>query len=363
MARRLLTSLWILFTLLWITGCEQLQLDKMVQEPTLRVQNIAVSQVNLNSVGLNLTMNVANPNNYALALAGYDYRIRFNDRELVKGSTDQGFRVPANQSSQVTVPFTVGFREVKQLIDSMGASNTLRYEVDADMRLDAPVLNLFNIKSHKKGEITIPQLPQVSFGDLQVKSFNFTEADIRETINSVLEPPLESARESYANQTWWPVVEVAWDGVKSGAPPHEILENANQTAAKIYGNEGWWASAESGVGRVHGWMVPDSGDEILRVGTASTGLVGEPLQLESASVKGDIFDGGGDGECVNGEHREGVSDSNGKCAASLQGKGETSSIQKATNRRHCDYCDVEKPVKRLVKIRGRYYCPLCLDMD
>ena len=72
MARRLLTSLWILFTLLWITGCEQLQLDKMVQEPTLRVQNIAVSQVNLNSVGLNLTMNVANPNNYALALAGYD---------------------------------------------------------------------------------------------------------------------------------------------------------------------------------------------------------------------------------------------------------------------------------------------------
>eukprot|EP00946_MAST-07B_sp_MAST-7B-sp1_P002088 g2088.t1 len=150
-------------------------------------------------------------------------------------------------------------------------------------------------------------------------SFNFTEADIRETINSVLEPPLESARESYANQTWWPVVEVAWDGVKSGAPPHEILENVNQTAAKIYGNEGWWASAESGVGRVHGWMVPDSGDEILRVGTASSGLVGEPLQLESASVKGDIFDGGGDGECVNGERREGVSDSNGKCAASLQG--------------------------------------------
>ena len=38
-------------------------------------------------------------------------------------------------------------------------------------------------------------------------------------------------------------------------------------------------------------MVPDSGDEILRVGTASSGLVGEPLQLESASVKGDIFDG------------------------------------------------------------------------
>ena len=184
MAYRLFHIHCFLFTVIaLLSGCSQLQLDKVVKEPTLKVQNIAVSQVNLNSVGLNLTMNVANPNNYALALAGYDYRIRFNDRELIKGSTDQGFRVAANDSSQVIVPFTVGFNEVMQLFDSMGDSNTLRYEVDADMRLDAPVLNLFNIKSHKKGEITIPQLPTVSFGDLKVKSFNFTEASFELAMN------------------------------------------------------------------------------------------------------------------------------------------------------------------------------------
>ena len=66
----------------------------------------------------------------------------------------------------------------------------------------------------------LPQLVDVAdLGAMVYKagpSFNFTEADIRETINSVLEPPLESARESYANQTWWPVVEVAWDGVSQG---------------------------------------------------------------------------------------------------------------------------------------------------
>jgi len=155
----------------------------VVKEPTVKVQNISVSHVNLDSVGLNLTMNVSNPNSYSLALAGYDYRIRFNDRELVKGSTDKGFSVPAKQSSVVQVPFTIGFSEVMQLLDSMGDSNILRYEVDADMRLDAPVLNLFNIKSHKKGDIAIPQLPEVSFGDLKVKSLNFTQASFELEMN------------------------------------------------------------------------------------------------------------------------------------------------------------------------------------
>lgn len=162
-----------------LNGCAELSSDALksvVTEPEVSVKNIAVSNVKLDSIDLNLLMNVSNPNSFRLALAGYDYRIRFNDHELVKGSTDKGFNVPAGQSSLVEVPFTLGFSDVMKLLDSVGDSNTLNYEVNADMRLDAPVLNLFNIKSHKKGEITIPRLPEVSFGDLKVKNLGFSEA-------------------------------------------------------------------------------------------------------------------------------------------------------------------------------------------
>lgn len=178
---------WCLLTLLsLLSGCAQLNSDafkSVVKEPSVQVQNIGVSHVNLDSIGLNLTMNVTNPNSYSLALAGYDYRIRFNGQELVKGSTDKGFSVPAKQSNQIQVPFTIGFKDVMKLMDSLGDSNVVRYEVDADMRLDAPVLNLFNIKSHKKGEIVVPQLPDVSFGELKVKNLNFTEASFELAMN------------------------------------------------------------------------------------------------------------------------------------------------------------------------------------
>jgi len=167
----------LLFTLAAVlSGCSQMPLDKVVKEPSLKVKNIAISHVGLNDIGLNLTLDVSNPNAYALALSGYDYRVRFNDHELVKGSTNEGFRVGAGQTSQVTVPFTIGFKDVMQLLDSMGDSNVLHYAVDATMRLDAPVLNLFDLKTSKQGELEIPQLPDVSFSDLKVTNLSLSEA-------------------------------------------------------------------------------------------------------------------------------------------------------------------------------------------
>ena len=85
-------------------------------------------------------------------------------------------------------------------------------------------------------------------------SFNFTESQVREKLNSVLEPPLETAREVYENQTWWPIVEVAWKGVKSGKTPQIILERVNGTAAEIYGHEEWWTSVKGSISHVHGWI-------------------------------------------------------------------------------------------------------------
>jgi predicted PurR-regulated permease PerM len=151
-------------------------------------------------------------------------------------------------------------------------------------------------------------------------SFNFTEEQVRDTLNSILEPPLESAREAYANQTWWPVVEVAWDGVKTGKRPQEILENANRTAAVIYRGEGWWASAESGIERVHGWMVQKEAEKTKAAGTDEVQRTSTGGLAAGAATRTSFGESGGDnGECADGEGGAGVAgagDSNRYCAAS-----------------------------------------------
>ena len=188
------TTVAILFFCLLMGGCGNLKkgvLSDAVKKPEVSIESISISGFSPGSIGLDLTMNVRNPNAYALALAGYDYDVRFNGMPLVNGSTDQGFRIPAGETGKIRIPLTLAFDDVRRIYDSMGTSNTVDYSADVDLRLDAPILNLFNINSQKQGAITIPRLPKVSFGNIQVKRFSFTDIDM--TLEMAIENPNEFA--------------------------------------------------------------------------------------------------------------------------------------------------------------------------
>jgi len=185
---------FIVFFCLLISGCGNLKnsmLSDAVKKPDVSIDSIGVSGITANSIGLNLTMKVRNPNAYALALAGYDYDVKFNGMPLVNGATDQGFRIPAGETGNISIPLTLAFNDVRKIYDSMGESNTVDYSADVDLRLDAPILNLFRINSKKEGSVTIPRLPKVSFGNIKVKNFSFTDIDM--TLDMAVDNPNEFA--------------------------------------------------------------------------------------------------------------------------------------------------------------------------
>ena len=183
-----------LILVLLLTGCGGLKegvLSSAVQKPQVTIDYVSVSGISFSAVDLTLTMKVKNPNNYALALSGYDYDVKFNDLQLVKGTTDQGFRVPAGATDQIKIPLTVAFDDVAKIYQSMGQSNQVDYDANVDLRLDAPILNLFKLNTQKQGSIAIPRLPKVSFGNLKVKKFSFT--DIQLALDMAVDNPNDFA--------------------------------------------------------------------------------------------------------------------------------------------------------------------------
>lgn len=164
-----------------LTGCANLDkglLSNAVKKPHASIDSIGISGITASSMQLTLNMKVTNPNQYALALAGYDYDVTFNELPLVKGSTNEGFRISAGDSGRISIPLTVAFSDVRKIYDSMGSNSTVNYNANVDLRLDAPVLNLFRLNTQKQGSITIPRLPEVSFGQLQIKRFSFSDIDL-----------------------------------------------------------------------------------------------------------------------------------------------------------------------------------------
>ncbi|MCG8672634.1 MAG: LEA type 2 family protein, partial [Pseudomonadales bacterium] len=188
---RYLTSLMLVLLLVGCGGMKDGVLSNVVQEPKVSIDKIGVSGLSANSVDLMLTMKVNNPNSYALALSGYDYDVKFNELQLVKGSTDKGFRVPAGATDRIKIPLNVAFKDVAKIYKSMGDSNQVNYDANVDLRLDAPVLNLFKLNTQKQGAITIPRLPKVAFGNIKVKKFSFT--DIQLALDMAVDNPNDFA--------------------------------------------------------------------------------------------------------------------------------------------------------------------------
>ncbi len=187
MYHRLINRFFTLITLIvLLAGCDTINsalVKSVAEKPELSVQGLKVTGISLSSVSLLLTLKVQNPNSYKLAISGYDYQIALDDKKILDGSDDKGFSVPAKDSSTVELPLTIGFIQAKELLASIGTDNQLKYDVKAKMKLAAPVLNLLSINAGKQGSIEIPQLPDVSFGNLDVKNISFTEASFILTMN------------------------------------------------------------------------------------------------------------------------------------------------------------------------------------
>lgn len=163
----------------FFSGCAHLNtqtLSKIVKEPTIEVDTVAVTGLDLNSVELTLSLNVNNPNSYGINLSGYSYSIQMNEKEIFSSTDNNGFTLPASADKIIKVPLTIGFNDAMDLIKEVKPGAPLKYHVDADLLLDVVVMKNFKVSTSKEGEINIPQIPTVAFKNLKVSNFSFNRA-------------------------------------------------------------------------------------------------------------------------------------------------------------------------------------------
>ena len=169
-----------------LNGCKSLPTDLLkgtVKKPTATIEEVKVAGMNFDSVDLELYLNIYNPNSYKLALSGYDYDVKLNNLDMIKGETSEGFHIPARSADIVRVPLSVGFKDIVKLYKELGDDGTISYDATVGVKLDAPILNLLRMETRKQGDLDIPRIPRISLGDLKVNKFSFTEIDLAFTMD------------------------------------------------------------------------------------------------------------------------------------------------------------------------------------
>lgn len=85
-----------------VSGCAALR-TYQAEAPGVRVANIELAKFSFSEQVLDVTLDVSNPNGYALAIDGIDYELLVQGEALADGATSEGFTLPANGSSQVQI--------------------------------------------------------------------------------------------------------------------------------------------------------------------------------------------------------------------------------------------------------------------
>jgi LEA14-like dessication related protein len=109
------------------------------REPVVTVQSVAVTGVSLTGSTLEVVLQVANPNRFALDAPGVRYRVEVDTVPVAAGELTERFRVPGRDSAVVRLPLSVSFRGLGAAGRSLLMSGTVPYRVRGALTVATPI--------------------------------------------------------------------------------------------------------------------------------------------------------------------------------------------------------------------------------
>jgi len=175
--------LWLisLCTLLTVNGCaslNQLKDAADIKNPEVNLKASRVTALSFDSAELELTLSVNNPNLIPIKLAGFDYTVNVGETQLLSGEQQNGVKINARGQSDVQVPLSIKFSQLKTLSDALNNKNELTYNIQTTAHLDLPVLGIRKFPGSIQGTLPIPIIPKISVQNIDIKKISFTGATL-----------------------------------------------------------------------------------------------------------------------------------------------------------------------------------------
>ncbi len=173
------TKLFFLVCLAWLTsGCATLMDRADIQKPSVTLEQTKLNGLSLSGIEILVTLNIQNPNPFAIKLAGFDYDLAINQHKVSGGQQREPIEIGSHDSALVSVPVQLNFTEVFKLIDGLAERDSISYEIDTTTYVDVPVIGLQSIASTLAKSFPLPKQPDISVTRIKVNSFDFAGANI-----------------------------------------------------------------------------------------------------------------------------------------------------------------------------------------
>ncbi len=163
-----------------LPACSELQeLGKALlpsDKPTLAIADVRLSGLSLQSVTLQLDLDVSNPYDVALPLAALDWTLGSGGTRLLDGQAAPGAPVPARGVLRVPLSVAVPFDGLLALLPDLRPGVVVPWEAQVGLSVDAPLVGRLRLPVTARGELPVPAVPQVSLQGISFTDLSLTRA-------------------------------------------------------------------------------------------------------------------------------------------------------------------------------------------
>ena len=141
------------FIILLFQGCASLDERLNPIQPRVFVDAIEVEDASLSGLTALLTLNVENPNNFALNARGLDYTMNLAGTDIISGESSSNMTVPPLGSGKIEVPVRISYASLIEVLPKVFETGVASYNFSGSIHT-----RLFNIPFDKNDELKLPYI-------------------------------------------------------------------------------------------------------------------------------------------------------------------------------------------------------------
>lgn len=165
-------------TLLLLSSCASLRDAANVQEPTVAFSNMSIQNINFDGVTLLFDFDVTNPNRVDVSADNYNYEFFINGQSFLTGTQDERLEIGRESTSTIQVPVSMTFSNLYESFRSILRQDSVSYRMDTAVSFSLPVVGSRTVPVEAEGQLPIPKIPRIQFGDFEMKRLSFSGAEV-----------------------------------------------------------------------------------------------------------------------------------------------------------------------------------------
>jgi LEA14-like dessication related protein len=171
----------VFFILFWTLFLCCAGLENIIKPPNVKVENVSLKDLSFQDITLDFNLLVTNPNAFGASFNGFDYELFIQDTRFLAGDDQQGFQVTSNGSSNLNIPLSLKYNEIRKMLKAVADKDSLSYRLSGHLR-PAGVLTGFEFPFKTSGRLPNVRLPKISLNKLQISRMDFSGVQLQLSI-------------------------------------------------------------------------------------------------------------------------------------------------------------------------------------